>query len=89
MIDPVIIKRITGSTDWAVFKAHIEDTIDTLDRTSDIDTHDDRACAIEVAGRKRAAIILRKILAPFEIEVRGADVEENRRSTMSDAGLQP
>lgn len=87
MLDPRIAQRLGASADWQAVQDHIEGVIDTLDRAADIDTSDDRACAIEVAARKLAAQKLRTILAPFTADREPPSLQDIIKERESDTGI--
>lgn len=87
MIDPTIVQHLQDSADWQAVQDHILEAIGSLDRSSDIDTSDDRACAIEVAARNLAVQKLRAILEPFAIAQQPAAIVDVIREKENDTGI--
>lgn len=60
-----VAKRLKESSDWQLLKAHIEETIDSLNTLDDIDALEPTGTAIEVRARQLAKEKLLLVLEPF------------------------
>ena len=87
MIDPKTVKRLRSQPAWADLQAHIMGEVDKLDRLPKTEGKDDRAIAVETAGREYARNTLNAILRPFLDFQEQPDATTTAQERAEDTGL--